>query len=49
MSRWVAHNGTYRCPEHPKLTARAKRYRAFDDTAPRCPTCREPMKLVDRP
>jgi hypothetical protein len=49
MSRWVAHNGTYRCPDHPKLTVRAKRFRAFEGTAPRCGICQKPMKLEDKP
>lgn len=45
MSRWGAHNGTYRCPDHPKLTARAKRYRATEGTPPRCGQCQKPMHL----
>lgn len=49
MSRWAAHNDTFACPAHPKLTARAKRFRALEGTAPRCPTCGEPMKLKDAP
>ena len=47
MSRWVAHNGTFYCPDHPKLTARGKRYRAVEGTEPRCGICQKPMILKE--
>ena len=49
MSRWAAHNDTFHCVDHPRLTARAKRYRQVEGTAPRCPTCGNPMTIKDRP
>lgn len=44
---WSGHKATYRCAEHPRLTARARRHQALEGRAPACPTCRRPMTLAD--
>lgn len=41
---WQGHKGTFRCPEHPKLTVRARRWRIFNvANTPKCRTCGKPM------